>query len=286
MNNACFGKFIENQRNRINFRLVSNKKKLDKLVRSPFFKKSIIFKENLVGIHQYKKSQKLDRPIHVGATILELARLHMYRFYYDELPKIFNNIPYELLYMDTDSFILSVETPDIYPYLEKNSTYFDNSDYPQTHRLHSLTNKKVPGKFKDEMPGKQIHKFISICPKVYALKVDDSEVKKIKGVQRNIVKGEITFSNFEDCLFKNKTLLKTQTHFRTKKHNILTVKQTKLALQLAETKRVWEDDNITSHAYGYLGNVISSTNPLPPPPSPPTLPSSQQSPSFSSSLIP
>ncbi len=258
MNNACFGKFIENQRDRITFDLVSNEEQLKKMINSPFFKKSIIFNENLVGIHRYKKRQQLNRPIHVGATILELARLHMYEFYYNQLPEIFKNndnshVPFELLYMDTDSFILSIESPDIIPYIKKNSKYFDCSDYPTNHPLYSIENKKVPGKFKDEMPGIQIQEFLSICPKVYTIKTSNpvNDVKKAKGVQRNIIKNEVSFLDYYNCLFNEQNLMKHQTTFRSKKHNIHTVKQAKLALKLADSKRVWSTDNLTSLAFGH-----------------------------------
>ncbi len=257
MNNACFGKFIENQRDRINFDLVTEEKRLEKLIKSPFFKKSIIFKEKLVGIHRYKKQQLLNRPIHVGSTILELARLHMYEFYYNSLPKIFD-IPFKLLYMDTDSFILSIQSPDVIPYIRDNSEWFDCSDYPSSHPLHSLAHKKVPGKFKDEMPGAHIQEIICICPKAYSIVIsssdpvqDKKEIKKLKGVQNCIVKKEMTYLDYYRCLFEKTDLVKIQTLFRSDKHVIKTIQQAKLALTLADSKRDWQDDDIISNAWGY-----------------------------------
>ncbi len=238
MNNACFGKFIENQRGRITFDLVSNEERLTKLITSPFFKKTITFSENLVGVHRYKQRQLLNRPIYVGAAILELARLHMYEFYYNDLPKIFENIPFELLYMDTDSFILSIESADIYPYIQKNSQFFDCSDYPKNHPLYSEVNKKVPGKFKDEMSGTFITEGVFICSKIYSLQTTNpsKNVKRAKGVQTNIVKNQIQFENYKECLFEDKMLVKDQITFQSKLHNISTIKQKKLALHLADSK--------------------------------------------------
>jgi len=67
--------------------------------------------------------------------------------------------------MDTDSFILSVKTPDITPYMKKNAEFFDCSAYSQNHQLYSETNKKIPGKFKDEMGDSHLSEIIFFVSK-------------------------------------------------------------------------------------------------------------------------
>ena len=62
----------------------------------------------LVGIENTKSVVNLNKPIFVGFAILELSKLHMYKFFYDVLkPKYGDNI--ELGYTDTDSFVIYVE---------------------------------------------------------------------------------------------------------------------------------------------------------------------------------
>ena len=56
MNNAVYGKTMENVRNRINFKLVNNKEKLLRYNHKPTFKHAVIFSENLVGLHMLKKN--------------------------------------------------------------------------------------------------------------------------------------------------------------------------------------------------------------------------------------
>ena len=60
-----------------------------------------------------------------------------------------------ILYIDTDSFILKIVCADFYEFIKKNPDYFDTSDYPKDHILYSDKNKKVTGKFKDELNSKK-----------------------------------------------------------------------------------------------------------------------------------
>ena len=53
------------------------------------------------------------RPIDLGFAVLELSKLHMYETYYDELQPFFGRKNIQRRYMDTDSFILSVNTKDL-----------------------------------------------------------------------------------------------------------------------------------------------------------------------------
>ena len=69
-------------------------------------------------------------------------------------------------------------------------------------------NKKVLGKFKDELGGKIVVEFCALRAKTYAYKLDDdTKNKKAKGTKKCIVKREIIFQNYVDSLFKNEVLL-------------------------------------------------------------------------------
>src|SRR5437764_15421871 len=76
-NNAVFGKSMENLRKRQRVELVqpeTNPKKYRKLIA-----------DNLVAVHIKKGLIRMERPIYVGFTVLELSKLCMYQFYYDIL---------------------------------------------------------------------------------------------------------------------------------------------------------------------------------------------------------
>ena len=60
----------------------------------------------------------LNKPIYVGMAILDLSKLHMYKFYYDVLKTKYND-KIKLAYTDTDSFVIHVETEDLYKDLKK-----------------------------------------------------------------------------------------------------------------------------------------------------------------------
>ena len=80
----------------------------------------------------------------------------------------------------------------------------DFSDYPPEHTNYDKTNKKVLGKFKDEMNGKIITHFIGLKPKEYCYKVygDEKEHKKSKGVVKHKVSNQLSYKTYEETLKK------------------------------------------------------------------------------------
>ena len=113
MNNAVYGKTMENVRNHMDFELVSTQEKLQKCINKPTYKGCHIINEDLVGVSKVKAKLKLDKPIYLGMTILDLPKIHMYSFYYDVLTEKYkDNI--RLIYTDTDSYVIQTFTEDIY----------------------------------------------------------------------------------------------------------------------------------------------------------------------------
>ena len=55
----------------------------------------------------------MDKPIYLGFSALELSKLTMYETYYDKLQPYFGQESIQLHYMNTESFVLSVNTKDI-----------------------------------------------------------------------------------------------------------------------------------------------------------------------------
>ena len=78
MNNAVYGKTMENLRNRIDVKLASNKK--DYLKRSSYMSQKI-FDNNLVTIRKNKVTLTLNKPAYVGMCILELSKVLMCKFH-------------------------------------------------------------------------------------------------------------------------------------------------------------------------------------------------------------
>jgi len=75
-----------------------------------------------------------------------------------------------------------IETGDIYEdVLPEAATHFDCSEYPQSHTLYSIVNKKKLGKWKDENSKTgPIRQFVGIRAKMYSLQCDDNRLNKVK----------------------------------------------------------------------------------------------------------
>ena len=141
MNNSVFGKTMENLRKRVDVRLVTNEKKLDKLTSKPTFVSSKIFNENLMAVHKIKEMLTLNRPAYVGMCILDLSKTLMYDFHYNYIRKKYNDRA-KLLFTDTDSLTYEIETVDAYKDFWTDKDMFDNSDYPENSPYYCNVNKK------------------------------------------------------------------------------------------------------------------------------------------------
>ena len=113
MNNGVFGKTMENLRKRVDVRLVTDEKKLDRLTSKPTYVSSKIFNENLMAVHKVKETLNLNRPAYVGMCILDLSKTLMYDFHYGYIKRMYGNKA-ELLFTDTDSLTYEIETEDVY----------------------------------------------------------------------------------------------------------------------------------------------------------------------------
>ena len=195
MNNSVFGKTMENIRNRVDVRLVTDEEELEKIGRKPNFDRINIFTENLVTAHMKKTTIKLNKPIYLGMSILDISKTLMYDFHYKYVkPKYGDHA--SLLFTDTDSLCYEIKTNDFYKDISDDvPKWFDTSNYPKNHPSGILTgvNKKIIGMMKDEAAGKQVTEFVGLRSKLYAYRMlDGSETKKCKGVKKGVVKKEMT----------------------------------------------------------------------------------------------
>ena len=153
LNNAVYGKTMENMRKRIKVRITTNEKEFLKYASRPTYIGHKKFGKNLVVIHEKKELLTLNKPLYVGCTVLELSKLVMYEFYYGFVKKECENTI--LLSTDTDSFIFET-TENFYEIMYQNKEFFDLSNFPKDSKYYCADNKKVPGKLKDEYGGTAI----------------------------------------------------------------------------------------------------------------------------------
>ena len=133
MNNSVFGKTMENIRNRVDIRLVTNEKDAKKLTSKPNYQGRTIFCENLVAFHMKKTKLIFNKPVYLGMSILHLSKILMYDFHYNYIKKKYGERA-NLLFTDTDSLAYEIETEDFLQDISKDvKSKFDTSNYPKDH---------------------------------------------------------------------------------------------------------------------------------------------------------
>ena len=90
----------------------------------------------------------------VGAAILDLSKLSLYKFHYEVMIPRYTAARLKLAYKDTDSLLYCIETNDLYQDMACFKHLLDLSDYPREHSLYDPTNKKVLLTMTDELQGK------------------------------------------------------------------------------------------------------------------------------------
>ena len=106
---------------------------------------------------------------------------------------------------NTDSLIIRIITEDFFEEIADDVTkWFDTSNYDENDKwpFPIVKNKKVIGLFEDELGGKTMKELYVLTAKTYSyLMDDDSEVKRAKRTKKSIIKRELMFENYKDCLF-------------------------------------------------------------------------------------
>ena len=254
MNNAVFGKTMENIRKHRDIKLVTTDKKRNKSVSEPNYHTMNYISEDLSIIEMNKTKVKMNKSIYLGLSILDVSKILMYEYWYDYMkPKYGNDV--KLCYMDTDSFIMSIKMNDFYKDIANDvEKRFDTSNYEVNKPLPTGKNKKVIGLMKDELGGKIITEFVTLRPKTYSYLINDcKEDKKAKGTKKCVIKTMIKFNDYKNFLLEDEVILKSQQSFISKKHDIYTENINTIALSNSDDKRIVSSDKITSYPYGYKG---------------------------------
>ena len=200
-----------------------------------------------------KTKVKMNKPIYLGLSILEISKILMYEFWYDYMkPKYNDNV--RLCYMDTDSFVMHIKTNDFYKAIASDvENRFDTSNYEVNRPLPTGKNKKVIGLMKNELDGKIITEFVTLRPKTYSFLTDDGkEDKKAEGTKNCVIKKMIKFKDYKKRLLNAEVMLKPQQRFISKKHDVYTENINKIALSNNDDKRIVSPNKITCYPYGYV----------------------------------
>jgi hypothetical protein len=201
MNNAIFGKTMEQVRKRRNVEFIVGLKQVSralKIIASPLIKQHRIIEDNaILALEKHLTTVTMNRPMALGMTILDLSKFHMFHFHYDIMLAHFGSSRLRMCYTDTDSLVyLLTAAPGKSVYddlraLQEQHQCFDLSEIrnPQHPLLQGdvdkMRNARVLGKFKDELFGEPLIQFLALRPKMYSM-IDNhgKEKARRKGIPR------------------------------------------------------------------------------------------------------
>ena len=138
-----------------------------------------------------KVKVKMNKPIYLRLSILEISKIIMYEFWYDYVKKKYGDMV-KLCYMDTDSLIMNIKTDFYNDIAQDVEERFDTLNYDVDRPLPKGKNKKVIGLMKDELGRGIITEFVALRPKTC------------------VIKKMLKFEDYKKCLFDNKPMLKSQ----------------------------------------------------------------------------
>ncbi|KAG1697202.1 hypothetical protein GQR58_006038 [Nymphon striatum] len=228
LNNSLFGKCCENVAKRMNFKLCTSKRQLEKVLAHPGIQTSKIFSEHLTG----HTIQLKMRP---------------------SLPGV------KLLASDTDSFFLEILNLNVDSIMNKLSDYLDTSNYEASNKYFSNRNKAKLGFIKDETCGYSILEAVFMKPKAYSLLTENSKYNKktCKGISRHSFKN-ITHDDYLKTYMTYKEKFVNNRRIGSDHHEIYTFEENKKALSTYDNKRAWIAKNI-SLPYGHY--FLAQTRP-------------------------
>ena len=148
MNNSVFGKTMENVRKHRDIKLVTTNKRRNQLASETNYHATKYFSEKLMAIEIKKTKVKMNKPIYLRMSILDINKTLMYEFWYDYIkPKY--QYKAKLCYTDPDSFVIHIKTENFYEDIANDvEKRFDTSNYDDNIPLPIGINKNVIGLLK------------------------------------------------------------------------------------------------------------------------------------------
>lgn len=107
------GKTMENVRKRLEMKLVSNHRKIQKLINMPNFKYVVSYNENLSIVSMDKRIIEFNKPMYIGFAVLDLSKTLMYDYHYNVMKRHYND-SITLMYTDTGKMYITFYINMIY----------------------------------------------------------------------------------------------------------------------------------------------------------------------------
>ena len=208
-----------------------------------------IFDNELVTIRKNKVTLTLNIPVYIGMCILELSKVLMYEFNYDYIKNKYGNNS-RLLLTEVDSLMYEIKSEDVFEDFSNDKEMFGFSNYSTKSKYYDNSH-KVVSKMKNETAGVAIEEFVELKLKMYLYLVNDnSEHKKAKGVNRNVV-ATISHNEYKDVLLNKKCLRHSMNRIQSKDHKIGTYEINKISLSCFDDKIYIQNNGYNGLAHGY-----------------------------------
>ena len=131
MINSVFRKTMENLRKHRDVKLVTTDEKRSKLMSEPNNHTRKRFSENLLAVEMKKTKVKMNKPVYLGMSILDISKMVKYKFWYNYIKPKYGDRA-KLCYTDTDSFTIHIITEDFFEDIADNvKKWFDTSNYDE-----------------------------------------------------------------------------------------------------------------------------------------------------------
>ena len=191
MDNAFYGKTIENVYNRQDVELVNDVDRYIKLVENIGFKYSVESDDDLVAVHKTRGNVKLDKFNYIGFVILERAKLFIYKAIYDYFEK---ELDCSYHYTDTDSIFININIP------------LDSTIEKEMDNIKDILHNIELSKMRDELPNDTIIEACFLKAKAYCYNtVKREEEKKLKGITKATIKKQINLEDYKNAIYEGKT---------------------------------------------------------------------------------
>ena len=158
MNNAAFGKTMDNVRKHRDMKLVTTERRRNYFVLEPNYHTKNFFTGNLLAVEMKISQILMNKLVCLGLLILDLIKAAMYEFWCNYIKPKYGEKA-KLCYIDTGSFIIHVKTENFCKDIAENvEKRFDTSNFEIDRPLPIDKNKTVIGLMKDELGGQIMKK--------------------------------------------------------------------------------------------------------------------------------
>lgn len=242
LGNSIYGKTFESPFNRGTYLIVRNEEKLTGLLEEGGISSITPIDEENCIVKLDAEQVVLDKPTYIGACVTEYAKLHMYKLFYDKLMGIFPGI--ELVYTDTDSFIVRVEhaanmgPKELFEFIDARCPGLFGS---------------VGGQVKSETGGEDlIAEVIALRSKLYAYRTTKGKIgKRAKGTTSAAQERELSWDVYKKALFELRAVPTHNMQFLRSGFEVQTIDMVKQSISVNDGKRFICPDGIHTHAWGW-----------------------------------